>query len=144
MPGHNRLSSPLSLPLSPPFACTLTHHSCTLPRGRQTTLIVYFRSCTLAFAAACINAFSPSTRSRVHAATPSKYPAPFPAPFCLVQASVLAEHLLASNPDVIKILFNKFYSAISFKPTITTILSPQVNLVAPHPHLQLFRTRLEP
>lgn len=39
---------------------------------------------------------------------------------------MLAEDLLKSNPEVIKILYNKFYSAIAFKPTLATILMPEV------------------
>ena len=43
------------------------------------------------------------------------------------QASLIAEELLAHNPDAVRILFNKFRSAISFKPTIATVLSPDVS-----------------
>ncbi|KAI8469133.1 MAG: F1F0 ATP synthase gamma subunit [Monoraphidium minutum] len=39
------------------------------------------------------------------------------------QASVIAEEVLASEPDAVKVLFNKFHSAISFKPTLATVLS---------------------
>ncbi|GAX85440.1 hypothetical protein CEUSTIGMA_g13654.t1 [Chlamydomonas eustigma] len=40
------------------------------------------------------------------------------------QASTIAEELLKYNPDAVRVIFNKFYSAISFKPTISTILTP--------------------
>ena len=43
------------------------------------------------------------------------------------QASLIAEELLKSNPDVVRIIFNKFRSAISFKPTIATVLMPEVS-----------------
>jgi hypothetical protein len=61
------------------------------------------------------------------------------------QASLIAEELLAHNPDAIRIVFNKFRSAISFKPTVATILSPEVqsanflvktSLLAPRSWLQ--------
>ncbi|GFR50093.1 hypothetical protein Agub_g12238 [Astrephomene gubernaculifera] len=41
------------------------------------------------------------------------------------QASIIAEELLKSNPEVVKVLFNKFRSAISFKPTLATVLTPE-------------------
>lgn len=44
-----------------------------------------------------------------------------------VQASLIAEDLLKHNPEVVKIIFNKFRSAISFKPTLATVLSPAVS-----------------
>lgn len=34
------------------------------------------------------------------------------------QASMIAETVLAQEPDAVKVLFNKFHSAISFKPTV--------------------------
>jgi F-type H+-transporting ATPase subunit gamma len=34
------------------------------------------------------------------------------------QASMIAEEVLAAEPDAIKVLYNKFHSAISFKPTV--------------------------
>jgi F-type H+-transporting ATPase subunit gamma len=45
-----------------------------------------------------------------------------------LQAALITEELLKSNPEVVKVLFNKFRSAISFKPTLATILTPQVRL----------------
>ncbi|GBF94220.1 ATP synthase subunit mitochondrial [Raphidocelis subcapitata] len=39
------------------------------------------------------------------------------------QAAMIAEDVLAQEPDAIKLLFNKFHSAISFKPTVATVLS---------------------
>ena len=44
------------------------------------------------------------------------------------QASTIAEELLKYNPDSVRVLFNKFYSAISFKPTVSTILTPEVSV----------------
>lgn len=45
----------------------------------------------------------------------------------LVQASMIAEELLKHNPDVVRIVYNKFRSAISFKPTVATVLLPEVS-----------------
>jgi F0F1-type ATP synthase gamma subunit len=44
------------------------------------------------------------------------------------QASLLAEELLKSsnNPEAIRVVYNKFKSAISYKPTIATVLSAEV------------------
>ncbi len=39
---------------------------------------------------------------------------------------MIAEELLKHNPDVVRILYNKFKSAITFKPTIATVLMPEV------------------
>lgn len=55
----------------------------------------------------------------------------FPVPVIVnisEQASLIAEDLLKSNPEAVKILFNKFRSAISFKPTLATILTPEVRI----------------
>ena len=41
------------------------------------------------------------------------------------QASVIAEELLKYNPEAVRVVFNKFKSAISFKPTLSTILTPE-------------------
>lgn len=41
------------------------------------------------------------------------------------QASLIAEELLKSDPAAVKVIYNKFRSAISFKPTIATVLSPE-------------------
>lgn len=40
------------------------------------------------------------------------------------QASLIAEELLKHQPEAIRVFFNKFQSAISFKPTVATVLSP--------------------
>jgi F-type H+-transporting ATPase subunit gamma len=40
------------------------------------------------------------------------------------QASLIAEELLKTNPDVVRVVYNKFRSAISFKPTVATVLMP--------------------
>lgn len=39
------------------------------------------------------------------------------------QASLIAEEVLAGRADAVRVLFNKFHSAISFKPTMATVLS---------------------
>lgn len=41
------------------------------------------------------------------------------------QASLIAEELLKNNPDVVRVVYNKFRSAISFKPTVATVLLPE-------------------
>ena len=41
-----------------------------------------------------------------------------------VQVSAIAEELLKREYDVVRIIFNRFQSAIAFKPTIATVLSP--------------------
>jgi F-type H+-transporting ATPase subunit gamma len=48
------------------------------------------------------------------------------------QASLLAEEVLKTNPDAIRVIYNKFKSAISYKPTIATVLSAEVRLLQPH------------
>lgn len=53
-------------------------------------------------------------------------------PPCLVcavpQASLIAEEILRNRSDAVRILYNKFHSAISFKPTMATVLSAEVGL----------------
>jgi hypothetical protein len=39
---------------------------------------------------------------------------------------MIAEELLKYNPGAVRVLFNKFGSAISFKPTVSTVMSPEV------------------
>eukprot|EP00879_Flechtneria_rotunda_P000681 GHRR01000798.1.p1 GENE.GHRR01000798.1~~GHRR01000798.1.p1 ORF type:complete len:329 (+),score=98.96 GHRR01000798.1:106-1092(+) len=41
------------------------------------------------------------------------------------QASLVAEEILRQNADAVRVLFNKFHSAISFKPTMATVLSAE-------------------
>lgn len=41
-----------------------------------------------------------------------------------MQVSAIAEELMKTEYDVVRIIFNRFQSAISFKPTIATVLSP--------------------
>jgi len=41
------------------------------------------------------------------------------------QASLIAEEVLRERADSVRILFNKFHSAISFKPTMATVLSAE-------------------
>jgi F-type H+-transporting ATPase subunit gamma len=43
---------------------------------------------------------------------------------CL-QASSVAEEVLKTEYDSVRLLYNSFKSAISFKPTVCTILSPE-------------------
>jgi F0F1-type ATP synthase gamma subunit len=45
---------------------------------------------------------------------------------CCGQASIIAEEVLKQNPEAIRIIYNKFKSAINFKPSIATILSAEV------------------
>jgi len=42
----------------------------------------------------------------------------------MAQVSAIAEELLKTEYDAVRIIFNRFSSAISFKPTIATVLSP--------------------
>ena len=42
-----------------------------------------------------------------------------------MQASSVAEEVLKTEYDSVRLLYNSFKSAISFKPTICTILSPE-------------------
>ena len=43
------------------------------------------------------------------------------------QASTIVDEVLKTyNPDSVRVVFNKFYSAVSFKPTFSTILAPEV------------------
>lgn len=48
------------------------------------------------------------------------------AKFC-IQASSVAEELLKTEYDAARVIYNRFHSAISFKPTIATVLSPDVS-----------------
>lgn len=41
------------------------------------------------------------------------------------QASLIAEEILKQRADATRIVFNKFHSAISFKPTLATVLSAE-------------------
>uniref|UniRef100_A0A7S3RAQ1 ATP synthase subunit gamma n=1 Tax=Dunaliella tertiolecta TaxID=3047 RepID=A0A7S3RAQ1_DUNTE len=49
-------------------------------------------------------------------------------PINFAQASLIAEELLKQNPEaeVFRILYNKFVSAIAFKPTVATVMMPNV------------------
>jgi len=40
------------------------------------------------------------------------------------QASTIAEELLKTEYDAARLVFNRFQSAIAFKPTVVTVLSP--------------------
>ena len=46
-----------------------------------------------------------------------------------MQAAAVAEEILKTEYDAARILFNRFHSAISFKPTIATVLSPDVSFL---------------
>jgi F-type H+-transporting ATPase subunit gamma len=39
------------------------------------------------------------------------------------QASLIAEEILRQQGDAVRVIFNKFYSAISFRPTLATVLN---------------------
>lgn len=41
---------------------------------------------------------------------------------------MIAEEILRNRSDAVRILYNKFHSAISFKPTMATVLSAEVGL----------------
>ncbi|XP_011623572.1 ATP synthase subunit gamma, mitochondrial [Amborella trichopoda] len=48
-------------------------------------------------------------------------------PFNYTQVSVLADDILKNvEYDALRIVFNKFHSVVSFVPTVTTVLSPEV------------------
>lgn len=48
---------------------------------------------------------------------------------CL-QAAYLAEEVLKTEYDAAFVIFNRFQTAISFKPTISTVLSPDVSFLS--------------
>jgi len=41
------------------------------------------------------------------------------------QASMIAEEVLAAKPEAVRVIFNKFRSAISYKPTVATVLGAE-------------------
>ena len=45
-----------------------------------------------------------------------------------LQAAAIADELLRTEYDACRVIFNRFQSAIAFKPTIATVLSPDVGL----------------
>lgn len=48
----------------------------------------------------------------------------------MFQIAVLADDILKNVEfDALRVVFNKFHSVISFKPTMSTILSPEVSTV---------------
>lgn len=60
----------------------------------------------------------------------------------VVQASGVAEELMKTEYDVARLIYNRFRSAIAYKPTIATVLSPDVRgplctLLDPYVSLQL-------
>lgn len=47
-----------------------------------------------------------------------------------MQVSVLAEDILKNVEfDALRIVFNKFQLVVSFVPTVSTVLSPEVNIL---------------
>ena len=48
----------------------------------------------------------------------------------LLQICAISEELLKTEYDAMRIVYNRFGSAVSFKPTIATVLSPDVSLCA--------------
>lgn len=53
-------------------------------------------------------------------------PLPLHCPLVTPQASLIAEEVIREKADSVRVLFNKFHSAISFKPTMATVLSAEV------------------
>ena len=46
-----------------------------------------------------------------------------------LQVSVLADEILKNvEYDALRIVFNKFHSVVSFVPTVSTVLSPEVSM----------------
>lgn len=45
-----------------------------------------------------------------------------------LQICAISEELLKTEYDALRIVYNRFGSAVSFKPTIATVLSPDVSL----------------
>ncbi len=45
----------------------------------------------------------------------------------LSQASSVSEELMKTEYDAARLIYNRFKSAISYKPTIATVLSPDVS-----------------
>lgn len=48
-----------------------------------------------------------------------------------LQICAISEELLKTEYDALRIVYNRFGSAVSFKPTIATVLSPDVSLTLP-------------
>eukprot|EP00775_Hariotina_reticulata_P011495 gene11495-11638_t len=44
------------------------------------------------------------------------------------QASLIAEEVLRQHGDAVRVLFNKFHSAISFRPTLSTVLNADLEV----------------
>jgi F-type H+-transporting ATPase subunit gamma len=49
----------------------------------------------------------------------------YKAKVTFAQASIIAEEVLKQNPEAVRIVYNKFRSAISFKPSVATVLSAE-------------------
>lgn len=86
--------------------------------------ITVARSCTPAALAPqhghCRNAARASARD-----TPQRRALTLTASATHVQASSVSEEILKTEFDSVRLLYNSFKSAISFKPTICTVLSPE-------------------
>ena len=48
-----------------------------------------------------------------------------------LQASSVSEELMKTEYDAARLIYNRFKSAISYKPTIATVLSPDVSTSVP-------------
>ena len=51
--------------------------------------------------------------------------------YVLMQASSVSEELMKTEYDAARLIYNRFKSAISYKPTIATVLSPDVSIFEP-------------
>lgn len=49
-----------------------------------------------------------------------------------MQASGVAEELMKTEFDAARVIYNRFKSAIAYKPTIATVLSPDVSTRSVH------------
>jgi len=53
----------------------------------------------------------------------------------VAQVSLMADELLKHKADVTRVVFNQFKSAISFQPTVSTVMSAEVGSLPPLPSL---------
>lgn len=52
--------------------------------------------------------------------------------FLSFQVSVIADDILKNVEfDALRVVFNKFQSVVSYLPTVSTVLSPEVSYLAP-------------
>lgn len=62
-----------------------------------------------------------------------------PFGIAIFQVSVLADDILKNvEYDALRIVFNKFHSVVSFIPTVSTVLSPEVIQIAAPNNTHLF------